>query len=507
MNNNQSDNLNNPNVPKTKPLSLATRFRHFLRWCAGADNRLLDQCPGEQLKFSASGMMVIIISCVAIVSFNFFFNQNFDASPVAALFGGFGGAAVIYNIDRLVLVFHRKGPGEWLRAIPRLLLTVALSFVLMDPLILHSFKREIDVQMRRTSQTVVTEAREVAAARYQKEKDELTVANQTLQTQLDNAKQFSEQKRKELIGEIEGATGSGIPGRGKTAGEKQTAFDEANAEYKSLKAEVADKTGKNNQRLQDIQQAVENEVKLVAEAQSNATGGLARHQALFAIIFNNPSALLKVIPLFLVCFLFENLPLMLKLSSKPGKYDALVEAEEADGRAEVEEASKDARENQKRFREAQTAVAERIKRSVANGTVNNLSGGGEKEMAGLFQLVIFRNLARDLFGKDNSKRQPEFGANITIAVVNQPDWKFVLQPPASVSQELTLANLDGDLEEIIQSISVQEKKHVAISKITNSKGFEIWNEVPLLPQLEADAKILLTLAPKIIRTNEAGLAP
>ena len=506
MNKNQTKNRSSSNA-KAESSSLVTRIRHFLRWCAGGDNRLLDQCAGEQLKFTASGMMVVIISCVAVVSFSYFFNQNFEVTPLQALLGGFGGAAIIFNVDRLILVFHRKGPGEWLRAVPRLLLTVSLSFVLMDPLILHTFRRETEVQMQRTSQTVVTEARETAAARYQKEKDELIGTNQNLQTQLDTARQFSEEKRKELIGEIEGATGSGVAGRGRTAAEKQNAFDEADAEFKSLKNDIADKTAQNNQRLQEIRLAIENEVKLVADAQSNATGGLARHQALFAIIYNNPSALLKILPLFLVCFLFENLPLMLKLTAKPGKYDALVEAEETNGRAEVEQERDLAGENRRRFREAQNSVADRISESVSAGTDDDLDSDDEKNMARLFRLLILRKLARDLFGKDGTERQSDFGANITVAVVNQPNWEVVLQPPASVREELTLADLEGDLAAIVQRISLQEKKPVSISKVSNSKGFEIWKEAPLLPQLEVDTTILLTLATTNYQSNGAGLAP
>lgn len=506
MNKNQSNNQNSSKA-KAAILFLILKIRHFLRWSAGADNRLLDQCQGEQLKFSASGVMVVIISCVAVVSFRYFFNQNFVVEPWVALLGGIGGAFVIYNLDRLVLVYHRKGEGEWRRAVSRLLLTVALSFVLIDPLILHSFEREIDVQMRITSQTVVTEARETAVARYQKEKDELTAANQNLQTRLDNTKQISEAKRKELIGEIEGATGSGIPGRGRTAAEKQSAFNEADAEYKSLKKEIGDEIGKNNQRLQEIKLAIEDEVKLVADAQSNSTGGLARHQALFAIIYNNPSALLKIFPLWIVCLLFETSPLLLKIMAKPGKYDALLEAEETDGRAEVKDNFDTFADNRRRFREAQNAVANRISKSVSDGTVDDLNNGEEKDVARVFRLIILRKLARDLFDKDDTERQPDFGASITISVVNQPDWEVVLQPPASVRDELTLTNLEGDLEAIVRNISAKEKKKISISKVTNSKGFEIWDAIPLLPQLEPDAKVLLTLVTNNYQTNGAGLAP
>lgn len=67
---------------------LTTRLKHCLWWCAGADLTTLKLCPTDHAKFTAIGMMMMAVPCVAAVSFTVFLQQSFNLSSFAAALGG-----------------------------------------------------------------------------------------------------------------------------------------------------------------------------------------------------------------------------------------------------------------------------------------------------------------------------------------------------------------------------------------------------------------------------------
>lgn len=100
---------------------LSTRLKYLLWWCAGADVAALQECPTDHAKYTAVGMMMLVVPCVALVSCNFFVRQSFGAQTFAAASGGVAWGGLIFVLDRLILTFHRKGRREFWRALPRLI--------------------------------------------------------------------------------------------------------------------------------------------------------------------------------------------------------------------------------------------------------------------------------------------------------------------------------------------------------------------------------------------------
>ena len=119
--------------------TFVTRLKHFLWWCAGADVAALKECPTDHAKYTAVGMMMMVVPCVATVSFNFFVRQSFGAQTLAAAIGGVAWSALIFALDRLILTFHHKGERELWRALPRLILSISLALVIGEPLLLRFF--------------------------------------------------------------------------------------------------------------------------------------------------------------------------------------------------------------------------------------------------------------------------------------------------------------------------------------------------------------------------------
>src|SRR5205085_3834329 len=310
---------------------LLTILKYLLWWCAGADVAALKDCPTDHAKFTAVGMMMLVVPCVAMVSFNFFVRQSFGAQTFAAAIGGVAWGGLIFVLDRLILTFHRKGKHEFWRALPRLILSVSLALVIGDPLLLRFFQSEINLEMRRAGQAVVTDARAKAEARGQAEKESLLNASANLQKRLDELKRVRDEKEAAVIGEIEGTVGSGVKGEGLAARQKQEALLEAKAEYEKTRVELLPQIAANKLRLEQLRSDIETEVKLIADSQASATGALARQQALFSIIKRGPGAALTYVPLFLILLMIEIAPLTMKLTAPAGEYDKRLRLREANG--------------------------------------------------------------------------------------------------------------------------------------------------------------------------------
>lgn len=486
--------------------SLMTRLKHFLWWCAGADLATLRLCPTDHAKFTAIGMTMAAVPCVAAVSFKFFLQQSFTLGSFGAAMCGGAWGALIFILDHLILTFHRKGKGEKLRALPRLLLSVCLALVIGEPLLLRFFNSEIELQLRRTGQSVVTEARSKAEARFKSERDVLLSANAELQKKLDDLKRARDEKEAAVIGEIEGTVGTRRKGEGLAAHQKQHAFDEAKAEYERARTELLPQVEVNKRRLGQIQAEVEAEVKSVADAQAAAKGALARHAALFSIMKSEPSTALTYVPLFCILLLTEISPLIIKLTSEPGEYDKRLQLSEANGAARAESEMSLEREGQERFAQAENGVAERITKAVRDERLAALSAP-ERETAKLLQAMILERFRSEILAQAlQHSRAQKFDKEILIEVIDRPDLRASLQLPCEARAAMTLEELAGDLRSIGTEVAQDAMQEVELLKATTSSGREVQSALPLLPQLEADQKLLLQFAPANAAMCEMPLA-
>jgi hypothetical protein len=472
--------------------SLPTRVKYLLWWCAGADMAALKECPTDHAKFTAVGMMMLVVPCVAMVSFNFFVRQSFGAETFAATIGGVAWGALIFVLDRLILTFHRKGKREVLRALPRLILSLSLALVISEPLLLRFFQSEIDLEMRRAGQAVMTDARAKAEARGQAEKESLLNANADLQKRLDDLKRVRDEKQAAVIGEIEGTVGSGVKGEGLAARQKQEALQEAKDEYGKTHAEFAPLLAENKKRLEQLRAETEAEVKLIADSQASATGALARQQALYSIIKREPSAALTYVPLFLILLMIEIAPLTMKLTAPAGEYDKRLRLREANGVARAHRDTALERAEQRRAAKAENGVKGRITQAVIDDKTDRLSDA-EQETAALLRGTLLESFRQEILAQHAPQSwRRQFDGQVLVEIVDLPELSVSWQLPAIGRESVTLAELDGDLQKIAEAVAADETQSVRLVRTTSSSGREVMRELPLLPQLGADQKLKLT---------------
>ena len=352
---------------------------------------------------------------------------------------------------------------------------------------LRFFQSEIEFEMRRAGQAVVTDARAKAEARGQAEKESLLNANAELQKRLDELKRVRDEKEAAVIGEIEGTVGSGVKGEGLAARQKQEALLEAKAEYEKARAEL----GRKSLRISCVLTS-RTEVKLIAASQASATGALARQQALFCIIKREPGAALTYVPLFLILLMIEIAPLTMKLTAPAGEYDKRLRLREANGIARAHRDTALERAEQKLAAKAENGVKGRITQAVIADKTDSLSAS-EQEVAKLLRGTLLESFRQEILAQHAPQSwRRQFDGQVLVEIVDLPELSVCWQLPAAGRESVTLAELDGDLQKIAAAVAEDETQPVCLIKATNSSGREVTRALPLLPQLAADQKLKLT---------------
>src|ERR1051326_819822 len=480
--------------------------KYFLLWAAGADLSTLRKAESDHAKYTAIGMMMAAIPCVATVSAFSFLKLSFGIPTILAVLGGAGWGLLIFILDRLILTYHRKDKHELLRAIPRLVLALSLAFVIGEPLLLRLFKGEIDLELSRSGQTLLIDAHDKANARFSTEKTGLVDANADLQKRLDELKRIRDEKEAAVIGEIEGTVGTGIKGEGLAARQKQEAFSEAKAEYERARDELLPKMTANKQRLDQIDTSIENEVKAISESGSAAGGVMARHGALWRIIKRDPSAAMTYIPLFLVILLLEISPLVMKLTTAGAEYEKRLTLKERNAITGAEREAALDRENHKRRIHLRREVARQITQAAESGDHQGLQQE-EQEVAKQLRASVLDEFHRDFkTPKTSGNGSKAFGSEISIDITNHPEIQVRLQLPAGVRATTTLEQLDGDIQRIADELGNGTGDSFQLVVAEDSGGNRLLSDLPLLPQLKTDQKLRLTFAPVDASNSELPIA-
>ncbi|MEQ1526000.1 MAG: DUF4407 domain-containing protein [Gallionella sp.] len=147
------------------------RFRHFLWFCAGADEQLLKLSPhSDRVKYEGIGGIVLATAVLAFFSGSYAMYTVFgepahlDMLPGAQAFDWFGvlkslaagvvWSLVIFNLDRFIITSTGHGDGtsnitgaEFLNSLPRLAMALVIGISLAAPLEIRVFKSEIESKL------------------------------------------------------------------------------------------------------------------------------------------------------------------------------------------------------------------------------------------------------------------------------------------------------------------------------------------------------------------------
>lgn len=139
-------------------------LNEFLWICAGANRKVLRQCPTEYAKFAGIGGTILFTALMAMLSGGYALFFVFGSTYKAIAFGVFWGL-LIFNLDRFIVnTMYSDGKvtiswKEFYSGLPRIIMAIFLGMVISTPLELKIYESEIDVRIGEDAKKKIDEYR------------------------------------------------------------------------------------------------------------------------------------------------------------------------------------------------------------------------------------------------------------------------------------------------------------------------------------------------------------
>ena len=139
-------------------------LNEFLWVCAGANRKVLRQCPTEYAKYAGIGGTILFTALMAMLSGGYALYTVFNDNLTAIGFGIFWGL-LIFNLDRFIVnTMYSDGKvtiswQEFYSGLPRIIMAIFLGMVISTPLELKIYESEIDVRIGEDAKKKIDEYR------------------------------------------------------------------------------------------------------------------------------------------------------------------------------------------------------------------------------------------------------------------------------------------------------------------------------------------------------------
>lgn len=309
-------------------------LKRFLWFCAGADVAVLSrpETATDQVKYASIGVEILLTSILSALSAGYALFIVFSSTLSSYILGALW-AATIFFLSRFIFNIKKdeKNLGRLLIIIlPRLVLGVLLSILIVIPLQMKLFQREIESELGRENAIRLSNIRAETTQSFN-EIDELENQNQQLLNDLRAKEAKRDQLYEELIAEGDASVKiTGRYGRG-------TIYRERNEQLAQTTRELEEQRFRTNQLVQNNQERIK-KLKELRDAevaqfsrQSEMVGGLLARLEAFARLRAMSPTLTLSSWLIILFFIIINLsPLLIKLLSAPGPYDVILRRMESE---------------------------------------------------------------------------------------------------------------------------------------------------------------------------------
>lgn len=325
-------------------------LNEFLWLCAGANRKLLRQCPTEHAKYAGIGGTILFTAILASLSGGYAIYKVFadellnqttglyeldaHAFKISIAFGIVWGL-LIFNLDRfMVNTMYSDGTqkitkDEWKGAFPRLILAIFIGVVISTPIELRIFKDKIQAQLiidQGKAQTDMMDnqksiANQIAALEAKKKAN-----NERLDKKRLEQKNIEDQAYKE-------ATGHGLSGKagiGNYTKQLQERAVHLKREADTLEVETKRANAALDIQLAPLYEQQQRHTANNETAAKSMKGFAAELNALNEITFKDADGLSLSIARILIMLLFvaiEIIPTLFKLMMIDGAYDGALNAE------------------------------------------------------------------------------------------------------------------------------------------------------------------------------------
>ena len=292
----------------------------FFLFCSGVSSDLISRCPTfEIIKYTTIGVTIFFTTILAFIS-SFYALTLISENILFTLLGAIFWALIIFNLDRYIVISLRPSESFFkniVLASPRIVIAIIVAVVISKPIEIKLFENEIN------NFHSSTKAENIGALEEQKNAllSEIEDKKLRLETQYTKKKLTLDSYEEDYLCEAAGTCGTLLKGRGPQFESRKERWL---VEKKLLDEELRKKdslTNLENLKAMDIN----DEFKIAKANVLNFKFGF----------FDKVSALNKVNRtasyfILLLFILVESSPVLTKMLSKKGPYDALVLKSEID---------------------------------------------------------------------------------------------------------------------------------------------------------------------------------
>ena len=304
----------------------------FLIWSAGADQEVLSQesCRTERYKYESIGTTVILTAIMAFCSGGYALFTVFGSLTISISLGFIWGS-IIFNLDRFFILTASQNKSSsklqfWVGAVTRLSIAILLGFIVAKPLELRLFESEIN-------QKISQQRREREREESRKDQDTPDVKRiNKINEEIDNltreknqASDALQKARIDAIEEIEGKGVTGKPSVGTIAKERQKNVETIEKSVTFLDNIIQDLLKEKNSLIKKQQSSLSIKTPQKKEWQEGSL--LDRISALEALSKDDPAIAITNILITLLLIIIEIAPVLVKILSKEGLYEKLLEKE------------------------------------------------------------------------------------------------------------------------------------------------------------------------------------
>lgn len=350
-----------------KPIEWGGFLNEFLWVCAGADRKVLRQCPTDYAKYAGTGGTILFTAIIAAISGGYAISFVFEESPIYVPLGfGLIWGLMIFNLDRFMVNTmysdgkHTISKAEFFGGLPRIILAIFLGIVISTPLEIRIFQDKIKSQLIIDQGKIGDEVREAHDLLYKQRQEienQITTRNTLLSDlrsgRMDGVSDRVADKEKEL-NEAENrlyneTNGDGVTkkkGYGPAAKQLENQVNRLKNELASLRLEERQNNVNNqdyikqrtvtvqkeieeyNRRLKEVDKKIAEVEEEGHKGQKALTGFCAQINALNEIASpSNGSLFWARLFISLLFIAIEVIPTLFKMMVASGPYDDLLRAE------------------------------------------------------------------------------------------------------------------------------------------------------------------------------------
>lgn len=295
------------------------------------------QCRADAKRHAMVGALVLLTACFAFFSGGFAVYTGFQSVPLSIVLG-LAWAVMIFTIDRFIVSGIRKADvqgmtapqrwkayaREWGNALPRFVLAGVISLVIVTPLELKFFEREIDAQIAtsqlaeldRATQNINAGFPRIAA--LQAENDSLRQEIEGLHAQYQRADELR-------IQELAGTAGTGQKGAGPVYEQRVSQAGSFYEAWQTKKRQNEQTIRNNESEIRDLEtkrkKAIEDRGAIIGQSD----GFLARYEALGRLAADHPRIRTASLFMTLLFLCLELTPVLTKMLFSRGAYDEMLE--------------------------------------------------------------------------------------------------------------------------------------------------------------------------------------